>query len=62
MAAHSNILAWKIPWTEETTRVSMGSLSTHTQHIICVTLFILSCLLFHFFLNVFHIFPYLTRG
>ena len=25
MATHSNILAWKIPWTDEPGRQSMGS-------------------------------------
>ena len=27
MATHSSILAWRIPWTEETGRQSMGSQS-----------------------------------
>ena len=32
MATHSNILAWKIPWTEEPGRLqSMGSQKSQTQ-------------------------------
>ena len=32
MAAHSNILAWKIPWTENPNRLqSMGSQKSQTQ-------------------------------
>ena len=32
MAAHSSILAWKIPWTEEPGRLqSMGSKKSQTQ-------------------------------
>ena len=32
MAAHSNILAWKIPWTEDPNRLqSMGSQKSQTQ-------------------------------
>ena len=49
MATHTSVLAWKIPWTEEPSRLqSMGSqsrtqLSTHTHththtHTICCTL------------------------
>ena len=41
MASHSSILAWRIPWTEETGRLqSMGSQRVRTEqlqlvHIIC---------------------------
>ena len=31
MATHSNILAWKIPWTEESGAKSMGSQKSQTQ-------------------------------
>ena len=43
MAAHSNILAWEIPWTEEPGGLqSMGSQRVRhkraTEHLICVSI------------------------
>jgi len=36
MAAHSNILAWKIPWTKEPGRLlSMGSQRAQPARLLC---------------------------
>ena len=40
MAAHSNILAWRIPWTEEPGRLQSMGLQPHHDfegHISCIT-------------------------
>ena len=40
MATHSNILAWKIPWTEEPGRLqSMGSLGVRHDRVTSLSLF-----------------------
>ena len=42
MATHSSILAWRIPWTEETGRLqSIGSFTSINSHIHSWALFLL---------------------